>query len=277
MDIRRLIGFVGGFLLVTHCGTHSELKADATLAQINDKTITLDYFKKKYQENLQFFQYQTPSQKNVLDDMIKREIGIQEAKKLGLDKDPDIIEKMNTVLYHAFLEKTLSKEFEKIQISNEEAREYYKENPEIRTSHIFVSAPLGAPQKDEEAALTKIKSIQDNYLKKGMNFAEVSQRYSEGTAAPMGGDIDYQTKDKLDPAYYDAAIKLKSPGNISGIVRSQFGFHIIKLTAIRPWEKTDKAKIKRLVFAQQREKIFENYMKKLQGTAKIQVNYSLLK
>jgi peptidyl-prolyl cis-trans isomerase D len=100
---------------------------------------------------------------------------------------------------------------------------------------------------------------------------------SEGVAAPLGGDIDYQTRDKLDPNYYEAALKLGSAGKVSGIVRSQFGFHIIKLTAIRQWEDTDRGLVKRMLIEQRRGDVFEKYMKTLRRQASVKVNDKLLR
>ncbi|MGK5089839.1 peptidylprolyl isomerase, partial [Bdellovibrionota bacterium FG-2] len=187
--------------------------AATELAKVNGAVITLEEFHKKYRENLKFFQFKAPTKAGVLDDLIKRELGIQEAKRSGLDKDPDVLDRMNTVLYHALLDKKLSKDFEGIHITDEEAKEFYSRNPEIRTSHIFVALRPDAKLEEEKKALEKIKRIQEEQIKPGkMGFAEVAQRFSEGVAAPMGGDIDYQSKDKLDPTYYETAVKLRAPG-----------------------------------------------------------------
>src|SRR6185437_10833825 len=105
-----------------------------------------------------------PSKTSVLDGLIKRELGIQEAKKEGLDKDPEVIERMNTVLYHALLDKKLSKQFEEIHVSDSEAKDFYSKNPEIRTSHIFIAVPANASRADDEKALARIKEIEDKYL-----------------------------------------------------------------------------------------------------------------
>ena len=183
---------------------------------------------------------------------------------------------MNTVLYHALLEKQLSNEIETIHVNDDEAEGFYKKNPEIRTSHIFVAVPFGATKEVEQQAHTKLKGIRDEHLVRDrMPFSEVAQRFSEGAAAPMGGDLDYQTRDRLDPAYYAAAIRLKV-GDTSDIVRTRFGYHIIKVTAIRPWHKTDKAQVKRLVFEDQRKQVFDRYMEKLKGKADIKINSALL-
>ena len=109
-----------------------------------------------------------------------------------------------------------------------------------------------------------------------MSFAEIAQRFSEGPAAPMGGDIDYQTRDKLDPSYYETAVALQ-PGRVSNIIRTQYGFHIIKLTAVRPWEEVDKGQVKRMLFDERRAQIFEKYMTQLRTQAKVTVHNDLLK
>lgn len=264
-------------LILLLAGT-APARAATELAKINGTSISLEDFNKKYKENLKFFQYKAPSKKDVMDDLVKRELGIQEARKAGLDKDPDVIDRMNTVLYHALLDKKLSKEFEAISVTDEQAKDYYGKYPELRTSHIFVAVRPDASAEEQKAAYEKIKKINDEHLRDGkQGFAEVAQRFSEGAAAPMGGDIDYQTKDKLDPAYYAAALALKTPGKVSSIVKTGFGYYIIKLTAVRPWEEADKGQVKRIVFDEKRAQIFDRYMNQLRNQAKVTVKSDLLK
>jgi parvulin-like peptidyl-prolyl isomerase len=253
--------------------------AATELAKIGTKVISLEEFNKKYQENLKFFQYKAPpSKKSVLDDLIKRELGVQEARKLRLDQDPDVIERIETVLYRALVEKKLGKEFESINITDDEAKRYYEKFPEVRTSHVFVAVPGNASAEDDKKARERIQKIYDEHIRPGkMSFAEVAQRFSEGVAAPMGGDIDYQTKDKLDPAYYDAALKLGKAGKVSGIVRSQAGYHVIKLTAVRPWDEADRNLVKRMLFEERQAQIFDKYMAQLRGQSKVSVNATLIK
>ena len=245
-------------------------QAATELARVNTTVITLEDFNKKYKENLKFFQFRAPTKEGVLDDIVKRELGVQEAKKEGLDKDPEVIDRMNTVLYHALLDKKLSKEFEAIHVTDDEAQAYYAKNPEIRTSHIFVAVRPDAKPTEADAARLRIMKILNDQLKPGkMSFAEVAQRWSEGVAAPMGGDIDYQTKDKLDPNYYKAAMGLAVGAYTPEPVRSQFGWHIIKLSAKRAWDDVDKAQVKRLVFDERRNTIFDKYMAQLKAKNKV--------
>jgi peptidyl-prolyl cis-trans isomerase C/peptidyl-prolyl cis-trans isomerase D len=248
------------------------------LARIGNKVITLEEFNKKYKENLKYFRFKAPTKKNILDEIVKREVAILEAKKEGIDKDPEVIERINTVLYHSLIDKKLSKQFEKIEVTDKEVEEYYKKNPEIRTSHIFVQVRFDANEAQVKAAREKIEKIKkelDKALKEGKTFAEVARMYSEGIAAATGGDIDYQTKDKLDPVYYETAKSLKV-GEISDIVRSQFGFHIIKLTAIKDFKDVDKGMYKRILFDEKRQAIYDKYMDELVKKYQVKINTQLL-
>ena len=251
--------------------------AATELARINGTVLSLEDFNKRYQENRRLLQLRTPSKKALLEEVVKRELAVQEAKRLKLDQDPEVVERLNTVLYYALLEKQLGKQVEQIFITDSDAKTYYSKNPEIRTSHIFVPLTPDASADDAKIAFARLKKIYDENVASGkMSFAEAAQRFSEGPAAPMGGDIDYQTRDRLDPAFYEAALRLK-PGKVSPIVRTQFGYHIIRLTAIRAWEDADKAQVKRLVFEVKRNELFSSYVGKLRAAAKVSVRSELLK
>lgn len=252
-------------------------EVDKSVATVNGKVITQDYFNRKFNENARYLNLQTPTKKSFLDDLIRRELGLQEARKLGIDKDPSVVERMETVLYQSLIEKKLSGEFEKINVSDDQAKSFYDRNPEIRTSHIFVNVPAGASKAEEAKAMERIKKVRDQHLRtEKMSFAEAAQRFSEGPEAAMGGDMDYQTKDRLEPSYYAAAVKLGKVGNVSDIIRTRFGFHLIKLTGINAWEQVDKPRIKRIVFDERRKQIFDNYMESLRKQAKVAVRSELL-
>lgn len=247
---------------VAHAGTE--------IARVNQTIITLEELNNKYAESLKYFQVKPPSKKAILEELIRRELAVQEARKIHLDQSPEVVDKINTVLFQALVEKQLGKDFEKIQVSDAEAKQLYSQYPEIRTSHIFVSVKPGASKEVEQAAYARIKKIQDDELRPAKaTFADIAQRFSEGVAAPMGGDLDFQSREKLDPNYYETALNLKTPGKVSGIVRTQFGYHIIKLTAVRAWDEADHLAVKRLVFEKKRTELFEKYMNQLRAQAKV--------
>jgi peptidyl-prolyl cis-trans isomerase C len=251
----------------------SESGASGTdVATVNGKGISLEYLNKKLEEVSRLPQAVPPTKQAVLEDLIKRELGIQEARRLGLEKDPVVMDRINTVIYQSYLEKALAKSVEAIFVSDEEARSFYDKKPELRTSHIFISVLPSASKEEENRAYEKMKSILATHVNAGkMSFAEIAQRFSDGAAAPMGGDLDYQTFDRFDPKFYAAALELKRPGAVSGVVRSSFGYHIIKLTAVRPWKDTDQPKVKRLLIEEKRQRLFESHMAALRAKAKVTI------
>src|SRR5262249_49604444 len=158
-------------------------------------------------ENIKYFKFTPPTKVNVMNDIIKFELGVAEALKLGLDKKPEIRERMNTVLYQALVDEKLSPKFDTIKVSDDEVKRFCKRYPKVRTSHVYVPLRVAPLKAEEDAANQKIKEAMEE-LKKGTAFETVVTKYSDGYATSAGGDIGYQMKDKLDPVYYEAALKL---------------------------------------------------------------------
>ena len=251
--------------------------ADAELARINNVAIKLEDFNKKYEDNIKFFTLNPPKKLDVLEDLIKRELGVQEFYSLKLDKDPMIKERIETFIFNILIEKQIGQKIQKIDITDDAARKFYEKNPMLRTSHIFVALPPNAKEGDEKKAYQKIKKIESEHLQKGQDFGLVAQKFSEGPTSAIGGDLDYQSRVGLDPVYYESALALKTPGRVSGIIRSSVGYHIIKLTAVKTWFDVDHALIKRQVYDVAKKKIFDDYMQKLRDKAVVIVNPGLIK
>lgn len=250
------------------------IEAATELARVNNEVITLQDFDKHYKQSLQFFQFNAPTKKNALEEQIKRTIGVQEAKKMGLDRDPLVVEQMKTVLYQAYLNKSLAKQFDAIHVTDSEAKDFYSKNPEIRVSHIFVAVRPDAKKADIDDAM---KRIQDLHKKvNGANFAEMAQKFSEGAVAQAGGDIGWQTRGQLDPALYDAAKNL-GVGSVSGVVKSQFGYHLVKLTGKKAWDEVDQAGVKRMAIDERRQQIYDSFTHQMREKAHVVVHAELLK
>jgi peptidyl-prolyl cis-trans isomerase D len=127
-----------------------------------------------------------------------------------------------------------------IEVNGDELAEYYQQNnidyrteEERQTAHIlFESAELDetiAAKADE--ILAKIQA--------GEDFAELAKTFSSDTfSAENGGDLGWFDKDGMDPALKDAAFSLANKGDVSGVIKSEFGYHIIKLTDIKPEQVT---------------------------------------
>lgn len=250
--------------------------ASIEAAKVNDKVITLDQLASKVVEIEKSGAAFSPNSKEVLDEMIKREVAIQEAKKLKLDQDPNVIDRINNVLYFALLEKKLGGDFEKLSLSDAEAKNWYEKNPEIRTSHIFIALVPNASPEDEKNVSTKLNSILADIKSGKTSFAEAAQKNSEDPSSAMGGDLDYRMKNRLDPAFYRAALKLGKIGDISGIVRTPFGMHLIRLTGKHTWSEMDRQSVKRVIFEEKRQDLVNNYLNGLRQKAKISINSKAL-
>jgi len=105
-------------------------------------------------------------------------------------------------------------------------REVHK--PMIRTRHILIKCDFTDSAATAEA-VARIRDIKVE-LEAGADFAELARKYSEDPgSASRGGDLGYMTEDDLTDAYAEVALKLEK-GEISDIVRTVYGLHIIQLT-----------------------------------------------
>lgn len=154
-----------------------------------------------------------------------------------------------------------------ITVSQEELKSYYEQNlarfsgqEERRASHILITSPKGAPAAERDKAKAKAQSLLDAVSKTPSSFADVAKANSQdpGSAA-NGGDLDFFARGAMVKPFEDAAFAMKK-GDISALVESDFGFHIIKLTDIkspkqRSFEET-KGDIETEVKKQQAQKKF---------------------
>lgn len=266
----------GLFALVLSASSRAALDKD-TVADVNGKKITKEDFDRRYKENISYFSYSEPTKANVLDSIIKFEIAVQEAKRLGLDKDPQVQERMNAVLYQSLVEKQLADKFKgAVDISEKEARDYCSRNPAIRISHVYVALKPTALKQEEDAARKRLQEAQAA-LAKGDKFEKVAANYSEGIGTASGGDTGFVTKLNIDPTIYLEARKLDVGEVAKGLVRSQLGLHIVKLTGIQDCKSINIPEWQRMVFDEKRMKILDGYLASLRSKSKVSVNDQLVK
>lgn len=249
--------------------------ASTEIARVGEVSISKDDFEKYFQDNLKFYRFRLPNRNEVLDELVARKAGVIEAKRLGLEKDPQVQERVEAILFNAFVEREAGPEIEKIFITDNDAKDFYKRNPEIRTSHIFIALPPDADKQTVERDRKALEKIKKEYDKGNVSFSELAQKNSESNTANQGGDLDFQMKDRLDPNYYSIAKSLEI-GQVSDPVRSTMGLHLIKLTGKRAWTETDKARVKRLAFEDKRNKLVEDTVTKIKKKLNAKVNYDLL-
>ena len=245
-------------------------KPNDPVVKVNGTPITKEVFEQTYQQNQLFVSDRIVSKRKVLDDLINRELGIQKAKKSKLDTDEEVKRKIEDILYHAMISKDLEPELKKITVADKEVEDYYKENKEYRTSHILLRLRINATEEEISAAQDQIFKIKKDIDKNPAKFSELANKYSQSAAAANGGDIGFMPPPRLAPEYY-AAIKGKSKDHITEPVRTQYGYHIIKILAIKDFKDINQGLYKKIIYDQKRDKILENYFDKLKTSAKIEI------
>ncbi len=127
-----------------------------------------------------------------------------------------------------------------LTVSAEEARKVYQDNlaqytqaEERRARHILIKAEKSGSADDKAKAKARAQALLDEVRKAPARFGELAKAKSEdpGSAA-AGGDLDFFTRGAMVKGFEDAVFGMK-PGEISGLVETDFGFHIIELTAVR--------------------------------------------
>ena len=127
-----------------------------------------------------------------------------------------------------------------IVVPEAELKSYFEQNAarlagleERRASHILINADKGAPASEREAARAKAQALLLEVQKAPAQFAELARKNSQDTgSAAKGGDLDYFGRGAMVKPFEDALYALKK-GETSGVVETEFGFHIIRLTDIR--------------------------------------------
>ncbi len=165
-----------------------------------------------------------------LDLLVKFRLKVLGAYEQGLDKDPEILTEMreyrSTLASSFFLDK---------EIVRPGLRQMYeRRKEEIRASHILIGLPQNPTPGDTLSAWQKAAEIVKR-ARTGEDFARLVAQFSEDYSARQnGGDLYYFTSGFMVPPFEDACFRLQ-PGEVSAEpVRTQFGYHVIKLTDRRP-------------------------------------------
>lgn len=253
-------------------------KNDATVvATVGSKKITLGEFNKKYNEVTSQVLANPPSKKVFLEELIRYEMGVQEARKRGFEKDPIVQERINQEIYKAFLEKELGKKVENSTVTEAEMKAWYANNPQIRLSDILIEVKPGATAAQREEARKRGNEILKEVRVSKRPFEELVRLYSDDiTTKNLGGDVGWQSRVSLVPEYYEAATDLKVGEISSALVETAFGFHIIKLTGRRSYDDANKREIRMAVYDVKRKAVFDAFFNQIRKNYKVNVNSSLV-
>ena len=249
--------------------------------------------------------------KEALNMVIEESLQIQEGKKLGFVIDEDAVDaameeiiKKND-LADGQLQEMLKREgrtlksyknhirdqimvskitrFEignRVKVSEKSIIKYYKENQKefwqegkVKARHILFIAERGSSEKIRREKLQQAKKILLK-LRKGNDFAKLAMKYSEDISASNGGDVGFVGRGKMVPEFEEAVFNLK-PGQVSDIVKTEYGYHIIKAEEVLPGKtltlKDVKNRIHQILTMQMQKQVYDVWMNELKNSAFIEV------
>ena len=184
--------------------------------------------------------------------------------KAQIEKSGRTLEKVKEEIRHSLRQQRWVEEQVKGkgEVTEAEAEEFYKANPDqfkmperVRASHILVTVPADAKPEAITEKENAAKSIAER-VKKGEDFAALAKELSEDPSAKQNsGDLDFFAKEQMVPEFSEKAFGMKK-GEISDPVRSQFGYHVIKVTDRKDAEEVtlEKAKPQLTAYLQQQKK-----------------------
>jgi len=216
--------------------------------------------------------------KDFLDNyVITREVLYQEAKQKGLDQNKELLAKVDdfkrAMMIDALLEEVLKG---KAEVSEEEIKRYYKENEsffteplEVNIRHIVVNS---------EPVLKEVLTR----LARGESFEKLAFNYNVDKSREDGGNLGYLRRGQLAPSFAqfeEAAFSLRKKGDLSEVIRTPYGYHILRLeemrgTTVRPLHQV-KEKIRFFLQAKNKQEAYLQYMKEAKSRAKIIFNEKL--
>ncbi len=256
-----------------------EIKASApeqkkvVFAKVNEAEVTAEDFERQLKQLPSHLAAKTMSteegKKKFLEDLISRELLIQEARQKGLNNDPSILQRINDLKERMVLELFLTKEIEeKITVSDDEVRDFYNTHEEeirneVEASHILVDTR----DKAREAL---------NRLKAGENFGKLADELSVDTGSnKKGGRLGIIRWGETVAEFQSVAFSLKS-GEISDIISTPYGFHIIKVTNKRINKDITldniNDRLRDQLLREKQEKAFNTLVTKLRSKARITIN-----
>jgi peptidyl-prolyl cis-trans isomerase C len=283
--IKRLI-FLGislhFFFLFSSCERLREKTlGDKELVKINNVSISIEEFRQiserqSFEGKMRLLNEE--ALRDFLDNyVITREVLYQEAKKKGFDKNKEVMAKVEdfrrAMVIDSLLEEVLRG---KGEVSDNEIDQYYKENKdrftepfEVKIRHIFVT---------KEAMLTEVLTK----LSKGESFEKLAATYNVDPSREDGGNIGYIRRGQLAPPFApleEAAFSLRKKGEISEVVKTPYGYHLIRLedrkgNLLRPLDQV-KEKIRLFLQTKKRQDTYLQYVKEAKSRAKIAINEKL--
>ena len=203
------------------------------VARYGDQTLTADELVVELQRLPQRSRatMDADARKRFVENYVLNDLLYAEGLSEGLGSDPDIERQVNDLRRRLVVQRVVRKLQDMAPVTDEQAKAYYDANPDrystttIKARHILV--------KDE----AKAKELHEQLTQNPDQFADLAKANSADTAsARKGGDLGFFGRGRMVPEFEVAAFALKTPGQISEIVKTPYGYHIIQLEERRDGE-----------------------------------------
>ncbi|MCF6150020.1 MAG: hypothetical protein E3K37_15310 [Candidatus Kuenenia sp.] len=162
-------------------------------------------------------------------------------------------------------------------VADEKVREYFEKNKqiydgtEVKASHILVDTRNAQSEEDLKKAKAKIDKIKSEVAEGKKDFAKLAEEYSDCPSAKKGGDLGYfQRKGQMVEPFAAVAFALKV-GEVSDVVQTQFGYHIIKVTDIKQGEEVNFDDLKPEIKLDMLKQNADALLNRLKQQAKIEI------
>jgi peptidyl-prolyl cis-trans isomerase C len=253
--------------------TETILPPETILSSFDGQTITLGEFNQLWDQIPENSKLQL-TKRNVLDQIISEKLLIQEAKNRGLEQDKDVLEQIKNTTEQILVQSLIEKEIiGKVKVDDQEALTYYEENKNnfITKEQVYLYNILVETEEVAKDILEKLKA--------GGDFIEIAKEKSTGPSAAQGGDLGYVSKGDLIPEIENVVFALEI-GDISDIIKSEYGFHILKVTDKKPevlktFEEVKEEIAPTLLSTKQKE-AFDNLLEELKSQVTIEINEEAL-
>jgi len=238
--------------------------ANPVLAKVNGSEIRQSDLKLAEEELGPSLAQMDPATKdeNVLSFLIDMKIVAKAAEEKKIENDEDFKKRLAFTRNRLLMDSLLASEG-KAATTDDAMKKVYEDATKQITGEQEVHARHILVETEDEA-----KAVEEE-LKKGADFAELAKKKSKDPGASDGGDLGFFTKDQMVPEFSAVAFALE-PGKISDPVKSQFGWHIIKVEEKRNRKAPDFEQVKSQIETYVTRKAQADYVAKLRETAKVE-------
>lgn len=166
----------------------------------------------------------------------------------------------------------------KAAVTDAAVKQYYDESKDffdqvaVKASHIFIQIPPNSSEGDKLAAKQKLQALREEIVARKIDFAEAARKFSQCPSASQGGDIGYLArKGMYEETFSRAAFTLK-PGEVSEVITTGFGMHLLRVTERKPGRASEFDKIKDEVRDFYVEEMQQKLLAQERQSAKIDIN-----